>query len=392
MNLDFTAAEEAFRQEVRAFFTENVTDDLRAIVRTGMRPDPHVIQAWQARMHARGWGAPTWPVEYGGTGWTPTQYYIYETEAARAYAPPQPHQGLELIGPIIFTYGSPEQKAKYLPRIVAGEAWWCQGYSEPGAGSDLASLKTRAVRDGAHWVVNGQKIWTSYAQAATNIFCLVRTEVKPRKQEGISLLLIDMDTPGIRVRPIITLDERHHVNEVFLDDVRVPAENLVGEEGKGWGYGKVLLDRERGISAAGGLRLAQFVRVVKDRAAAVKASGSPLLAQPEFRAKLAQLEIEMLALEGMSLRTLADTEAGVDSGPRGSMLKIRWSELIQRITALWAEALGTDAALMEPLGGVEAADDMPHAMAAYLHMRVTTIYGGANEVQRNIIARRALGL
>jgi alkylation response protein AidB-like acyl-CoA dehydrogenase len=392
MNLDFTAAEEEFRQEVRAFFTENVTEELRAIVRTGMRPDPHVIQAWQRRMHARGWGAPTWPVEYGGTGWTPTQYYIYETEAARAYAPPQPHQGLELIGPIIFTYGSPEQKAKYLPRIVAGDAWWCQGYSEPGAGSDLASLKTRAVRDGNHWVVNGQKIWTSYAQAATNIFCLVRTEVKSRKQEGISLLLIDMDTPGIRVRPIITLDERHHVNEVFLDDVRVPAENLVGEEGKGWGYGKVLLDRERGISAAGGLRLAQFVRVVKDRAAAVKASGSPLLAQPAFRAKLAQLEIEMLALEGMSLRTLADTEAGVDSGPRGSMLKIRWSELIQRITALWAAALGTDAALMEPLGGVEAAADMPHAMAAYLHMRVTTIYGGANEVQRNIIARRALGL
>ncbi len=392
MNLAFSAAEEAFRQEVRGFLAANVDGPMREMVRTGMRPEPAEIQAWQRRMHAQGWSAPTWPREHGGTGWSPTQYFIYETEAARAYAPVQPHQGLELIGPIIFTYGSEAQKAKYLPRILSGEAWWCQGYSEPGAGSDLASLKTRAVRDGDHYVVNGQKIWTSYAQAATNIFCLVRTEVKPRKQEGISLLLIDMDTPGIRVRPIITLDERHHVNEVFFDEVRVPAENLVGEEGRGWGYGKVLLDRERGISAAGALRLAQFVRVVKERAAAVRAGGGALLAEPDFRTKLAQIEVEMLALEGMSLRTLADAEAGVDSGPRGSMLKIRWSELVQRITELWAEALGTDAALMEPYAGVEAADDMPHAMAAYLHMRVTTIYGGANEVQRNIIARRALGL
>lgn len=392
MNLDDTPADRAFRAEVRAFFADAIPERLRALVRTGVRLEPAEYVAYQKLLAARGWGAPTWPAAHGGTGWSPTQYYIFESESAAADAPQQFHQGLELIGPILFTYGSEAQKRRYLPPIISGDDWWCQGYSEPGAGSDLAALKTRAVRDGDHYVVTGQKIWTSYAHAATRMFCLVRTEVRPRRQEGISLLLIDMKAPGVRVRPIITLDERHHVNEVFLDEVRVPVEYLVGEEGKGWNYGKVLLDRERGLASALGLRLGQYLRVVRQRAATTMAGGRPLLESAPFRDKLAQVEIEMLALEYMGLRTLADTVAGVDSGPRASMLKIRWSELIQRVTELWVEAAGYDAAFYAPLGGAALPGDMPFPVASYLHARVTTIYGGANEVQRNIIARRSLGL
>lgn len=390
MNLDFTPAELAFRDEARAFFAANVSEDLRRRVRTGTRLEPAEYTAWQKTLAAVGWGAPTWPVEHGGTGWTPTQFYIFEAESARADAPQQFHQGLELIGPIIFTFGNAEQRARYLPRIISGDDWWAQGYSEPGAGSDLASLKTRAVRDGDHYVVTGQKIWTSYAHVASHMFALVRTDNTARKQAGISLLLIDMTLPGLRVRPIITLDERHHVNEVFLDDVRVPVTDLVGEEGKGWSYGKVLLDRERGIAASMGLRLGQYLRVVKNRAAT-----AGLLAEPVYRDKLAQIEIEMMALEYMGLRTLADAVVGADSGPRASILKVRWSELLQRLTELWVETIGYDAAEFAPLDSNESGvlpDGMPDAVASYLHSRVTTIYGGSSEIQRNIIARRSLGL
>ena len=394
MNLDFTADELRFRDQARAFFAAHVSDGLRQRVRTGTRLEPEEYTAWQKTLAAVGWGAPTWPREYGGTGWTPTEFYILEAEGARADAPQQFHQGLELIGPIIFTYGTPEQKAKYLPNIISGDHWWAQGYSEPGAGSDLASLKTRAVRDGDHYVVNGQKTWTSYAHVATHMFCLVRTDNTGRKQAGISLLLIDMQSPGLTVRPILTLDERHHVNEVFLDDVRVPATELVGEEGKGWGYGKVLLDRERGVACSMGLRLGQYVRVVRSRAQATRVGRQTLMETPGFRDKLTQIEIEMMSLEFMGLRTLADAVKGADSGPRASMLKIRWSELLQRITELWVESAGYDAACMEPLGTnmAPANDDQPNPLPSYLHSRVTTIYGGSNEIQRNIIARRSLGL
>lgn len=395
MNLDFTPAESAFRDEVRAFFAAHVSDDLKRRVRTGTRLEPAEYTAWQKTLAAVGWGAPTWPVEHGGTGWTPTQFYIFEAEAARADAPQQFHQGLELIGPIIFTFGTPEQRARYLPRIISGDDWWAQGYSEPGAGSDLASLKTKAVRDGDHYVVTGQKIWTSYAHVATQMFCLVRTDNTARKQAGISLLLIDMTLPDLRVRPIMTLDERHHVNEVFLDEVRVPVSDLLGEEGKGWSYGKVLLDRERGIAASMGLRLGQYLRVVKDHAAGTRVNGATLLAQPTYRDKLAQIEIEMMALEFMGLRTLADSMVGADSGPRASILKVRWSELLQRLTELWVETVGYDAAEFATLDSNdsgEVPDGMPDAVASYLHARVTTIYGGSSEIQRNIIARRSLGL
>ncbi len=395
MNLDFTPDELQFRDEARAFFAANVSEGLRARVRTGTRLEPAEYIQWQKTLAGHGWAAPTWPAEHGGTGWSPTQYYIFESESARADAPQQYHQGLELIGPIIFTYGTPEQREKYLPSIRSSDHWWAQGYSEPGAGSDLASLKTRAIRDGDHYVVTGQKIWTSYAQVATHMFCLVRTDTTVRKQAGISLLLIDMKSLGIRVRPILTLDERHHVNEVFLDEVRVPVADLLGEEGKGWSYGKVLLDRERGIACASGLRLGQYVRVVKDCARGVRVGRKSLLDTAIFRDKLAQIEIEMVALEYMGLRTLADAVAGLDSGPRASMLKIRWSELLQRITELWVEATGYDAANFALIGsnqGEPLSGNMPHPVMSYLHARVTTIYGGSNEIQRNVIARRSLGL
>lgn len=394
MNLDFTPEDLAFRDEVRAFMAEHVQPQYRASLRVGLRPTPKEQTEWQQMLARRGWGAPTWPKEYGGTGWSPTQLYIFETEAARADAPIQFHQGLELIGPIIFTYGSPEQKAYYLPRIISGEDWWCQGYSEPGAGSDLAGLSTRAVRDGDDYLVNGQKMWTSYAHVATQMFCLVRTSAEERKQSGISLLLVAMDTPGLRIRPVETLDEKHHTNEVFLDDVRVPLANLVGEEGKGWSYGKVLLDRERGVGASTALRLPAQIRAVRDAAERIVVSGRPLIESPAIRSRLAQAEIEIIAVETMVMRLMAEAAAGIDSGPRASMLKLRWSDLLQQVTELWAEVLGYDAAMFASVDGANGTlpADMPHAMQGAVYSRVTSIYGGSSEIQRNIIARRSLGL
>ncbi len=387
----------AFRAELRAFFQENVPPDLRQRLRSGLRPSVAEWTEWQGQMYRHGWGAPTWPVQYGGTGWDAEKLYVFEQEAARCDAPVQFHQGLELIGPILFTYGSPEQKARYLPRILTGEDWWCQGYSEPNAGSDLAALRTRAERQGDHYLVNGQKLWTSFAQNATMMFALVRTETTARKQDGISLLLIDMATPGLRIRPIQTLDEHHHVNEVFFDDVRVPVQNLVGEEGKGWTYGKVLLQRERGMTATLGLRLARQLEWIAELAGHTPMGERSLLQDAVFAHKLAQLRIEVIALDTMGQRTVADVMAGTESGLRGSMLKIRWSELLQRSTELWVEALGHGAngfaALSEADADTTQPDyPMPGPMTAYLHARVTSIYGGANEIQRNIIAQRALGL
>ncbi len=394
MNLDFDEAELAFREEVRAFFAEAVLPAFRTRLRAGLRLDPAEIVAWQKCLAARGWGAPTWPIEYGGAGWSPTQIYIFEREAARAEAPIQFHQGLELIGPIIFTYGTPEQKARYLPGIISGDDWWCQGYTEPGAGSDLAGLQTRAVRDGDDYIVNGQKMWTSYAHVATHMFCLVRTSTETRKQAGLSLLLIDMDTPGLKVRPIETMDEKRHSNEVFLDDVRVPVANLLGEEGKGWDYGKVLLDRERGFGAASALRLRQHLGGLRAAANARSVGETPVSDDPVFRRRFAQIEVETIAAEMMVMRLMADAAAGKDSGPRASMLKLRWSELLQSITELWFETLGNDAAAFRALDDhADTVDpDIAYALQGALNARVTTIYGGSSEIQRNIIARRHLAL
>jgi alkylation response protein AidB-like acyl-CoA dehydrogenase len=394
MNLDPDDTECAFRDEVRSFFANPLPASWRARVRAGIRLEPAEYIAYQRSLAARGWGAPTWPLEFGGTGWTATQLYIFESEASRADAPAQFHQGLELIGPILFTYGSAEQKAKYLPRIISADDWWCQGYSEPGAGSDLASLSTRAIREGDSYVITGQKMWTSYAHVASHMFVLARTSVEKRKQSGISLLLVDMATPGITVRPIDSLDERHHVNEVFLDEVRVPAGNLVGEEGNGWSYAKALLDRERGLTAANALRLSQQLRAVREAALRARSGGRLLIEDPSFRAKLAQLEIETISIETTVMRMMAQARTGPDSGPSSSMIKLRWSELLQRVTELWVEALGYDAAAFRPLdeGSTDFPADMPYAVQSALYARVTSIYGGSSEIQRNIIARRWLGL
>jgi alkylation response protein AidB-like acyl-CoA dehydrogenase len=393
MTVELAPADLAFREEVRAFFADSIPDEWKTTVRAGLRLPPETLTAYQQRLAARGWGAPTWPVEYGGTGWSPTRLHIFWSEASAADAPAQFHQGLELIGPIIFTYGSAAQKQFYLPRIVSGEDWWCQGYSEPGAGSDLAAIRTRAERDGDAYVLNGQKMWTSYAHVADRMFVLARTSTEAKRQQGISLILVDMDTPGLRVSPIHTLDEKHHTNEVFLDDVRVPLTNLVGEEGMGWGYGKVLLDRERMVAAATAMFLPQTLRAVREAAKRRRIGSATLFDQPGFRAKLAQIEIEALALQAMVMRLMADAAAGADSGPRGSMVKLRWSELIQQATALWVEALGPAAQHFEALDAGEAPPtDMPLALQGALYARVTSIYGGSSEIQRNIIARRALGL
>jgi len=392
VNLDFDAADCAFRDEVREFFASGIPETWRTRVRAGLRIDPQDLSAYQKRLAARGWAAPTWPVEYGGTGWTPTQLYIFWSQAALADAPFQFHQGLELIGPTIFTYGSPEQKAHYLPRILNADDWWCQGYSEPGAGSDLAALRTRAMRDGYDYVINGQKMWTSYAQVASHVFLLARTSIEERRQQGISLILAPMDTPGFRIAPIPTMDEKYHTNELFMDDARVPVANLVGEEGQGWTYGKVLLDRERMVTAQTAIFLVQTQRAIREAATRRRVRGVPLIEQSGFAGKLAQWEIEVTSLQMMVLRLLDDASRGADSGSRGSMVKLRWSHLLQAGVALWVEALGSDAAHFESLGAAMPEPDMPYAVQGELYSRVVSIYGGTSEIQHNIIARRALGL
>ncbi len=380
MNLAFSAEENAFQREVREFLRSIVPGHWLGRVRTGLRLEPEELIQYQKALAGRGWGAPSWPTEYGGNGWTATQQYIFSCEAAAAGAPTQFHQGLELIGPIIFTYGSDAQKARYLPAIINADDWWCQGYSEPGAGSDLASLKTSARREGDHYVINGQKTWTSYAHVASHMFVLVRTSREERKHQGISMLLVDMSTPGITIKPIETMDDKYHTNEVFLDNVRVPVDQLVGEEGRGWEYGKVLLDRERMVTASNAIHLRQIIDGVRE--AATDGLGG----------QLAQLEIEVTALEMMVKRTMADAAAGIDSGPRGSMVKLRWSRLYQDALSLWLKAMGPEVSHYRALDGAPVLEGMPYVMQGALYSRVTSIYGGSSEIQHNIIARRALGL
>ena len=392
MRLDLTPKEQAFRDEVRDFFQTGIPEDWRHTVRAGLRLKPEELTSYQKRLAERGWGAPTWPTDYGGTGWSPIELCIFWSEAARADAPHQFHQGLELIGPIIFTYGTEAQKAQYLPRIIHADDWWCQGYSEPGAGSDLASLRSRADRDGDDYVINGQKIWTSYAHVANQVFLLVRTSKEERRQQGISLLLAPVRTEGFTVSRISTMDEKYHTNELFMDNARVPVANRIGEEGRGWEYGKVLLDRERMVAAANVIFLSQVVRGIEGAARRRHVAGAPLIQDSGFAAKLAQFRIEQMALQTMVLRLMDDERRGLPSGPRGSMVKLRWSQLLQAGTALWVEAIGPRAAHFEALDGGPLTEDMPQALQGALYSRVTSIYGGSSEIQHNIIARRALGL
>jgi len=396
MDLEFTAEERAFRDEVRAFIRSSLPPALAEKTRQRIHLDKADFVAWHRILHARGWGAPNWPKEYGGPGWTPVQRYIFDEECASSDAPPLVPFGISMVGPVIYTFGTDAQKAKYLPRIVSMEDWWCQGYSEPGSGSDLASLRTRAESDGDHYVVNGHKIWTTQAQHANMMFCLVRTDPNAKPQEGISFLLLDMIDPGVKVRPIISIDEGHSVNEVFLDNVRVPKANLIGKEGKGWTYAKFLLGNERtGIAEVATSK--QRLKRLKEIARAEQACGRPLLEDADFRAKVAAVEIDLLALEYTNLRMLAAENAGKGVGPEASMLKIRGSEIQQSLSELAVEALGYYAAPYEhrPDGSNQPPVGPDYAqgrMESYLYYRATTIYGGSNEIQRNIIAKMVLGL
>jgi alkylation response protein AidB-like acyl-CoA dehydrogenase len=396
MDLNYTGEDLAFRDSVRGFIDQNLPADLQHKVRNHLRLAKDDYVRWHRILAKQGWVAPGWPVEFGGPGWSPVQRHIWDEECARAGTPPILPFGVNMVAPVIMAFGSQAQKEHFLPRILSCEDWWCQGYSEPGAGSDLASLKTTAVRDGGHYIVNGQKTWTTLAQHADMIFCLVRTDSGVRKQEGISFLLIDMRTPGITVRPIIMLDEEHEVNEVFFDNVQVPVENLVGQENKGWTYAKYLLGHERtGIAAVG--RSKRELAFLKRYAAKRTVDGKPLLADPLFGAKVAALEIELMALEMTVLRVLAQSDKA--PGPEASVLKVRGTEIQQTLTELMIEAAGPMALPFDPAylegehehsvaGDDDAAPLAPH----YFNVRKTSIYGGSNEIQRNIITQMILGL
>ncbi|MFN3513685.1 MAG: acyl-CoA dehydrogenase family protein [Phenylobacterium sp.] len=394
MNLDLTPEELAFRDEVRDFLAAALTPELREAGRraTSVFSDKRHSLEWQRILHARGWVAPSWPVEYGGPGWSEMQRHIFAAECARAGAPSLAPMGLKMVGPVIMGYGTADQKAHYLPRILSGEDYWCQGYSEPGAGSDLASLQLRAERDGDHYVLNGSKIWTTHAHWANRMFCLVRTSREGKPQAGITFLLLDMDAPGIRVRPIVTLAGEHEVNEVFFENVRTPVSGRVGEENQGWTVAKYLLEFERGGGSAPGLQaMLQRVR------AAAGASG--LLTEPGFRRSLGAAEVAVQAIEASELRILASLSAGRNPGPASSMLKTQGAEALQMIDELMLEAAGTYAAPDQP-GARAAGSNLDPvgpewaltAAPRYLNDRAATIYGGSNEIQRDIMARLVLGL
>ncbi|KOF52028.1 MULTISPECIES: acyl-CoA dehydrogenase family protein [unclassified Achromobacter] len=396
MNLTWTPQERRFREEVRAFAEAGVPPELRAKVLAHQRLERDDYVRWHNILADRGWGAPSWPKEYGGTGWNALQRLIFEVECFKAGAPRLLPFGLSMIGPVLMKYGSPAQRERFLPRIIRVEDWWCQGYSEPGSGSDLASLKTRAERDGDHYVVNGQKTWTTLAQYADWMFCLVRTDTEARPQRGISMLLLDMRSPGVTVRPIRTLDGGHDVNEVWLENVRVPVENLVGEENQGWTYAKYLLGHERtGIAGLGHCH--RELGVLKRMAAQAQSGGRPLLSDPRMRDRISRIEVDIMALEMLLLRVAANN--GGTPGPEASVLKIRGSEIQQDLAMLQMEVAGPDAWPYDPEWMFAEADDhgpgpemAAAAGAGYADMRKTTIYGGTTEVQKGIIARLMLGL
>ncbi len=397
MQMEFSPEELAFQQEVRTFIAENYPEKLRSVQDEGHDLSKEDFLSWHRILAQKGWIAPAWPVEYGGPGWTPTQRFIWSEELAAADCVGTMPFGLSMVGPVIYTFGTPEQKARFLPGILSGDDWWCQGYSEPGAGSDLASLRTKAVRDGDDYIVNGQKTWTTMAQHADWGFFLVRTDPDAKQQEGISFLLIDMKSPGVTVRPIITLGGEHEVNEVWLEDVRVPVANRVYEENKGWTCAKFLLAHERtGIAAVA--RSKRGVEKIKEIARTEMDGDRALIANPFFKRKIAELEIDLTALEFTELRSLAGVASGKGPGPESSLLKIKGSEIQQRITELALEAVGHYGAPYfrgfgegdneHPIG-----PDYAHRAApTYFNARKTTIYGGSNEIQRNIIAKMVLGI
>ncbi|MFC3614448.1 acyl-CoA dehydrogenase family protein [Lutimaribacter marinistellae] len=395
MDLNYTDEEKAFREEVRAFLDEKLPQEVRDKVRRGISLGKEGHDEWHRILNEKGWLAPNWPKAFGGAEWNAVQRHIFEEELAAAHAPRIVPFGLSMLGPVLQKFGSKEQQDYYLPRILSGKDWWCQGYSEPGAGSDLASLKTRAVREGDHYIVNGQKAWTTLGQYANWIFCLVRTDPDAKQQEGISFLLIDMNTPGIEVRPIILLDGEHEVNEVFFDDVKVPVENLVGEENKGWTYAKYLLTHERTNIAGVGFSQAGL-DAVKRIARAESANGKPLIENPHFAARLAQVEIDLMAMATTNLRIVSGAAAGQAPGVESSMLKVKGTIIRQEINDLARRAVGPYAMPFaseavegdnDPIGPEYAG---PLA-AQYFNNRKLSIFGGSNEIQRGIIAKVKMG-
>lgn len=398
MSLSFTPDELRFRDEVRAFLADHLASRLRraSSLTVSFFSDPDVVAPWQKALHERGWVAPGWPQEYGGPGWSATQRWIFESECARAGAPPLSPMGIKMVGPVLIRFGTPEQKRHYLPRILSGEDRWCQGYSEPGSGSDLASLKTRAVRRGEHYIVNGTKIWTTHAHFANRMFALVRTSDEPRQQDGISFLLIDMASPGITIRPIMMVSGDHDVNQVFFDEVQVPVANLVGTEGQGWTCGKYLLEFERG----GGVNSPKLrFALAKVRELANSDLSCRAISQPEIATKLSEIELDLQTLEFAELKVLSALQRGDNPGPVSSVLKLRASEIHQAISRVGVEIVGQDALVEETRRPLYALDDEPlipeEALAVvprYLNGRANTIFGGSSEIQRDIIAKQVLGL
>ncbi len=400
MNLDLSPEELIFRDEVRAFLEKSLTPELREAGRrtTSVFTDKQWSLPWQKILHAKGWVAPSWPKEYGGTGWNDMQRYIFARECARAGAPGLAPMGLRMVAPVIMKYGSNEQKAHYLPRILSGEDYWCQGYSEPGSGSDLASLQLRATPEGEDYVLNGSKIWTTHAQWANRMFCLVRTKFEGKPQGGITFLLLDMATPGITVKPIITLAREHEVNQVFFDNVRVPKANRLGAENEGWTVAKYLLEFERGGGSAAGLKVS-LARLRGLACTEPCGEGESLIEDKAFEKKLAEAEVLVDAIEMSEHRVMSALASGKNPGPASSMLKMQGTEAMQRLDELAIEAVGRYAMVEQPEARAPGSNVKPvgpehslFAMPRYLNNRAGSIYGGSNEIQRNIIAQLVLGL
>ena len=398
MDLQFTPEEQAFREEVQSFLKDKLPKHISDKVKAGQRLSKADQEEWHAILNERGWLANHWPQEYGGPGWGAVQKFIFDNECALAGGPRIVPFGVNMLGPVLIKFANEQQKRHWLPRILSGEDWWCQGYSEPGAGSDLASVKTTAVRQGDHYIVNGQKTWTTQGQHANMIFCLVRTDREAKAQSGISFLLVDMNTPGVEIRPIRTIDGDHEVNEVFFTDVKVPVENLVGEENKGWTYAKYLLTYERTGIAGVGFCVAALAKL-KVIAAKVHKNGKPLDQDPLFAARMAQVEIDLENMKTTNLRVIAAVAHGGVPGAESSMLKIRGTEIRQEILSLIRRAMGPYALPFieeaqyegyadEPVGPKEAAT----AAANYFNYRKLSIFGGSNEIQKNIISKMILGL
>ncbi len=402
MNMDLSPEDLAFRDEVRAFLNAHLPEHLREGARNtpSVFVEPDIGDEWHRLLHQQGWVAYNWPAEDGGTGWDPVKRYIFEKECALADAPALSVLGLKLIGPVLCRYGTPEQKARFLPRILDCSEKWCQGYSEPGSGSDLASLKTRAVRQGDRYVINGSKIWTTHAHYADWMFCLVRTDPDAKPQAGITFLLVPMKQPGITIRPIVTHAGDHEVNQVFLDNAETLVEHRVGEEGQGWEIAKYLLENERGGSCAAPRLLSDIEGLKRIAQAEPSGTNGPLGAQDSIRRRLARLELEALALETTELRILADLAQGRRPGPQTSLVKLVAANIRQAIDELAVDLfgpLGLQLPPERPLYGNSAPEPVGSreaqlAMPAYLNGRAWTIFGGTNEVQKGIIAKQVLGL